>query len=274
VHPGYRAGPPPAPVTAPGAGRPPGRSGRWPRSGPRPGRRRRPHARARPASRSSGWRADRDRRARLSPTISVACVLFPLSRVDGRSPPAAAGRAGAEAAGRRGLVRYGSARYRDRASSRSRPPVEHLARRYAGRGEPLEDLIQAGSLGLVKAIDRYDPAPRAGLQHVRRADRRRGDPPALPGPHLGRARPPRSAGTHRGGGAERPRAHPGARPRPERPRARGQDGSAGPVQEPAPSTLEPASWTRCRPRHTTLRPYGAPARRPGAAVVPLRRPVP
>ncbi len=32
-----------------------------------------------------------------------------------------------------------------------------LARRYAGRGEPLEDLIQAAHLGLLAAIERFDP---------------------------------------------------------------------------------------------------------------------
>jgi RNA polymerase sigma-B factor len=35
--------------------------------------------------------------------------------------------------------------------------VRSLARRYAGRGEPLEDIEQAGLLGLVNAIDRFDP---------------------------------------------------------------------------------------------------------------------
>ena len=28
--------------------------------------------------------------------------------------------------------------------------------RYAGRGEPLEDLVQVGSIGLIKAVDRFD----------------------------------------------------------------------------------------------------------------------
>jgi RNA polymerase sigma-B factor len=32
-----------------------------------------------------------------------------------------------------------------------------LARRYSGRGEPLEDLEQVARLGLLKSIDRYDP---------------------------------------------------------------------------------------------------------------------
>ena len=34
--------------------------------------------------------------------------------------------------------------------------VEYLARRFKNRGEPLDDLIQVGTIGLIKAIDRYD----------------------------------------------------------------------------------------------------------------------
>jgi RNA polymerase sigma-B factor len=37
------------------------------------------------------------------------------------------------------------------------PLVRYFARRYANRGEPLDDLLQAGSVGLVKAVDRFDP---------------------------------------------------------------------------------------------------------------------
>ena len=36
------------------------------------------------------------------------------------------------------------------------PLVRALARRYAGRGESLEDIEQVGAIGLIKAIDRYE----------------------------------------------------------------------------------------------------------------------
>jgi RNA polymerase sigma-B factor len=35
--------------------------------------------------------------------------------------------------------------------------VHFLARRFQNRGEPLEDIIQVGFLGLIKAIDRFEP---------------------------------------------------------------------------------------------------------------------
>jgi RNA polymerase sigma-B factor len=37
------------------------------------------------------------------------------------------------------------------------PLVRALARRYANRGERLEDLVQVGAIGLIEAIDRFDP---------------------------------------------------------------------------------------------------------------------
>jgi RNA polymerase sigma-B factor len=37
------------------------------------------------------------------------------------------------------------------------PLVESLARRYTHRGERLEDLVQVGTIGLIKAVDRYEP---------------------------------------------------------------------------------------------------------------------
>ncbi|MEI6361959.1 MAG: RNA polymerase sigma factor SigF [Actinomycetes bacterium] len=37
------------------------------------------------------------------------------------------------------------------------PLVRHLARRYRERGEAFEDLVQVGTVGLIKAVDRFDP---------------------------------------------------------------------------------------------------------------------
>ncbi|MCW2866040.1 MAG: polymerase sigma factor SigF [Marmoricola sp.] len=37
------------------------------------------------------------------------------------------------------------------------PLVDHCARRFRNRGEPLEDLVQVGTIGLIKSVDRFDP---------------------------------------------------------------------------------------------------------------------
>ena len=36
------------------------------------------------------------------------------------------------------------------------PLVEYLARRFRNRGEPLEDLVQVATIGLIKSVDRFD----------------------------------------------------------------------------------------------------------------------
>ena len=36
------------------------------------------------------------------------------------------------------------------------PLVDHCARRFVNRGEPLEDLVQVGTIGLIKSVDRFD----------------------------------------------------------------------------------------------------------------------
>ena len=58
------------------------------------------------------------------------------------------------------------ARYRERGDRAARdamverflPLATALARRYHRGGEPLDDLVQVASVGLLKAIDRFDPA--------------------------------------------------------------------------------------------------------------------
>jgi RNA polymerase sigma-B factor len=51
---------------------------------------------------------------------------------------------------------HGDATARDLLVQRHLPLVRSLARRYANRGEALEDIEQVGAIGLIKAIDRYE----------------------------------------------------------------------------------------------------------------------
>ena len=46
---------------------------------------------------------------------------------------------------------------RDELVARFQPLAEYFARRFAGRGEPIEDLNQVANIGLLGAIDRFDP---------------------------------------------------------------------------------------------------------------------
>lgn len=46
---------------------------------------------------------------------------------------------------------------RDRVIEAFLPLAYHLAHRFGGRGEPVEDLAQTATVGLIKAVDRYDP---------------------------------------------------------------------------------------------------------------------
>lgn len=69
------------------------------------------------------------------------------------------------------------------------PLVRALAARYRNLGEPLDDLVQVGTIGLIQAIDRFEPArgvPLAGyatpliLGEIRRHLRDRGSTVRIP----------------------------------------------------------------------------------------------
>jgi RNA polymerase primary sigma factor len=58
---------------------------------------------------------------------------------------------------------------RDKAVAKYLPLVVSVARNYQGRGLPLDDLIQEGILGLLQALDRFDPSK--GFQFITYATR-------------------------------------------------------------------------------------------------------
>src|SRR3954452_13229867 len=62
---------------------------------------------------------------------------------------------------RRLLIRYhrhGDQAAREQLVQRLLPLGRRMARRYRRSDEPLDDLVQVATLGLIKAIDRFDPA--------------------------------------------------------------------------------------------------------------------
>jgi RNA polymerase sigma-B factor len=54
-------------------------------------------------------------------------------------------------------LRNGEPQARDQLVERFLPLARQLARRYQRAEEPLDDLVQVASIGLIKAIDRFDP---------------------------------------------------------------------------------------------------------------------
>jgi RNA polymerase sigma-B factor len=79
-------------------------------------------------------------------------------RIDGGTP-SEAGRAATDDAEVEALfARLPDAAARDEIALRFLPFAEYLARRFAGRGEALDDLTQVANVGLLNAIDRFDPS--------------------------------------------------------------------------------------------------------------------
>jgi RNA polymerase sigma-B factor len=84
-------------------------------------------------------------------------------KVDGKAPSNENRRpaGGGTREDRRLLIRYheeGDPSAREELVERFLPLARQLARRYQRQNEPLDDLMQVASMGLVKAIDRFDPA--------------------------------------------------------------------------------------------------------------------
>src|SRR4051794_19007623 len=52
---------------------------------------------------------------------------------------------------------HGDVAARDELIRRTLPLARRLAGRYARRAEPIDDLMQVASIGLIKAVDRFDP---------------------------------------------------------------------------------------------------------------------
>jgi RNA polymerase sigma-B factor len=50
----------------------------------------------------------------------------------------------------------GRVRLREQLVEAHLPLVEYLARRFRNRGEPLDDLVQVATIGLIKSVDRFD----------------------------------------------------------------------------------------------------------------------
>ncbi len=67
---------------------------------------------------------------------------------------------GRERFDRAGFVEYATTRdpaLRDQLITAHLGLARHLARRFANRGEPLEDLVQVAAIGVMKSVDRFDP---------------------------------------------------------------------------------------------------------------------
>ena len=182
----------PGRVRLDGAGRPDQRGGRR-------RRRRPPHGRR--------WRAEPPTRSRRGDAGVRAQATSDLARC---GPGARAVRAAA----RRGATEAERSHCRDQLVRLHLPLVEHFARRFRNRGEPFDDLLQVGTIGLIKAIDRFDTERGVEFSTYATPDHRRRDQAALPRPGLGDPGAAPAAGAAAVDHHGHRRADPAARPLP------------------------------------------------------------
>ena len=90
------------------------------------------------------------------PRPSIRYVAAPPRVATRRRKQAAAGREAVHAL-LRDYHERGNLRARERLIQQYMPLVKSLARRHSMRGELYEDLVQVGAIGLIKAVDRFDP---------------------------------------------------------------------------------------------------------------------
>ena len=157
--------------------------------------------------------------------------------------------------------REGDRAARDEVAERLLPLAHGLARRYAGKGEPLDDLEQVACVGLLKAIDRFDCAREVRFATFAVPDDRGGDQAPLPRSRVDAARPARGPGAH---GAAQP--DPGGPHAPARTPAAGR-GARGRRRRDAGAGRRGAARRGGLPRACrSTRPRARTARRPPRAL--------
>jgi RNA polymerase sigma-B factor len=90
----------------------------------------------------------------------MCAVALAPPRLSKTTHPGGGDRAAARELERQLLIRYhraGDLTAREELVQRFLPLARDLARRYTYTDEPFDDLVQVASLGLIKAIDRFDP---------------------------------------------------------------------------------------------------------------------
>ena len=84
-------------------------------------------------------------------------------------------------------IREGDERMREQLIMRHTPLVRSIARRYVGRGLALDDIVQAGNLGLVQSVKSLPAGAGCAAERVCGPNHRGRDHASVPRPRLGGA---------------------------------------------------------------------------------------